>query len=272
MNSFNNLKKINELLNKINELKQLVNNNSLYFNDHLFDYLKKTNFNTYISNISLDHYSRIKSYYSLDETFNKINKNIEISDLLKETINLIDNNKQWNDLTKISILYNLSVSTVENDSYEEPLLDINNISSNANEFDKNIIFHINNFLNLFSDYLERNPLAKVSFYIFQSLLLAYVSTKIFSPTEPNITINNNVYVSRSIRNEVNATVNVEELNLRSYARNNAKKTGALSKNTEVEVLKDNLKWVFIFEKNTAQSGWVRKEYLKYKFNRTNDKK
>ena len=121
--------------------------------------------------------------------------------------------------------------------------------------------------------MERNPLAKVSFYIFQTLLLAYVGTKIFSPTEPDITyINNNTYISQPIRNEISAIVNVEGLNVRSYARNNAKRIGLLSKNTEVEILKDNLKWVFIFEKNTMQSGWVRKEYLKYKFNRTDDKK
>ncbi len=253
MDHLDPLRNFNELFNKINILTAPYERIKIpTFKDPIFEAISLAVVNDKIPNISFD--------YSYLDTYNKSYKNIfeEFDKTLFpsavfETINKINDLNKWSDFAKISILQNLEIA-IENDSFKEVLSDVNDnidtINSNVEEFDKNIVYHINNFLNFFTNYLKENPISNLSFYVFQTLLLAYIGNVLFSNYEP--TINNNIVINQTIRNQPIAKVNTDSLDLRNFARDDSKIVGNLTKDTEVEILKDSIKWTFIIEKNTTQ--------------------
>lgn len=264
MDNLDHLRNFNELFNKINKLTAPYESFKIStFKDPIFEAISLAAINDKIPNISFD--------YNYLDTYNKSYKNIfdEFDKTLFppavfETINKLHDLNRWSDFAKISILQNLEIA-IENDNFEEVLSDVNDnidtINSNVEEFDKNLVYHINNFLNFFTNYLKENPISNLSFYVFQTLLFAYIGNVLFSNSEP--VINNNIVVNQAIRIETIAKVNTDCLDLRNFARNDSKVVGSLTKDTEVEILKDSIKWTFIIEKSTTQTGWVRKEYLNY---------
>lgn len=265
MDYFDRIKSFNQIFDITNRLTSSMNSlNTVYFNNTTINFLKKLESDTYKHNISLHNHNFLNAN-SFSSVFSKIDKSLYPSSVI-ETLNTVANISRWSDLAKISILHNFE-SILEEDNYEVLVSEfndnINAVSCNIEEFDKNLIYHINNFLNFFSNYLKENPIPNLSFYVFQTLLLAYIGNIIFSNSEPTLNVNNNITINQTIRNGIVAKVNINSLDLRSFARNNSKKVGILAKNTEVEILKDSIKWTFVIEKNTTKTGWVRKEYLKF---------
>src|SRR5690606_7188530 len=164
MDDLDPLRNFNELFNKINRLNAPFERIKIpTFKDPIFEAISLAAINDKIPNISLD--------YSYLDTYNKSYKNIFegfdkslFPSSVFETINKINDLNRWSDFAKISILQNLE-SAIEDDSFEEVLSDVNDnidtINSNVEEFDKNLVYHINNFLNFFTNYLKENPISNL---------------------------------------------------------------------------------------------------------------
>lgn len=265
MQEFDPLRNFNKIFEQINRLANPLGNfYTVYHNNSTLDYLKKLEVNTPY-NLPFYNIDVLSCHNSMNRALERISENLYPKSLT-EIFEKIYNNDHWSNLAKISVLYNLE-TVVEDENIEEFISEFNDnietINSNVEEFDENLIYHINNFLIGFRAYLKENPIANISFYVFQSLLLTYIGSVLFSTTETNINIDNSITINQVIEDKVFAKVNTDSLYLKSFARDNSKKVGCLLKNTEVEVLKDNIKWAFVIEKNTTNTGWVRKESLSF---------
>ena len=263
INDFNKL--IDKIANPIYKYDFLQNNYTSIIQPSTIDTLKKIDTNLYKHNFFIYNYDFLNSHKSIEKIIGKINSNLypkSVTDLM----NSVHNTPQWSELAKLAIITNLE-SSIDYENYEEIITEFNSniddINSNVQEFDRNLIFHINKFIEIFSNYLKVNKIANLSFYVFQTLLFAYLGSILFSNSEPNTIITNNIIVNNVVRDKVIAKVNIEKLNLRNYARNKSKIVGVITKDIEVEILKDSIKWAFIIEMNTTNTGWVRKEYLNY---------
>ncbi|UPF18695.1 hypothetical protein, partial [Flavobacterium psychrophilum] len=222
------------------ELMRGFQNNNLYQYSFHSDITKNLN---WINN------NPVKSI--IDSINNSIGINVNT-----EIFNKIDSLNYWSGIAKLAILDEFQ-SVLDEDELEDVVLNISNsidlINSNLENIDKDPIAFFNNICISTKAYMDSNPSVKYSslfiFWLISTILIPILMNKMESNDGVQISnsfnTTNNYYTNTSVV----AKINLKSALIKNFPRDKSKTIYQFTKNENVTILKDSLKWALVIKTN-----------------------
>ncbi|REC59376.1 hypothetical protein DRF65_26500 [Chryseobacterium pennae] len=187
-------------------------------------------------------------------------KSINSQLLNNQVLNRINPIGYWTQLASISLN---DVIQLPNDEEIEILAQ--ELANRAEELDDSSLEIFNNLVTSIKNYIVNNPSIKYSglfiLFLIQQIIVPIILEKIkgeSQKTPTTVQIINNYSSNSNILVKAN-----QKCSIRNYPKDSSKEIFTLQENNQVEILKDNIKWCLVIKTNTAETGWVRKEYLNF---------
>jgi|GEM_PF-6377110 len=215
----------------------------------------------------------IKNLEILQNPYLKLFQDLNLKIFDNQLIERIQSINYWGELASATLSSTTisDISDIEQNLASDDLqLYAEEIESNLQEIYKNPIEIFNKIVVSIKFYIEENPSVKVT-----ATFIAWFITTVLVPViitiltskylESEDDKNNTVQI---INQNYNATsksraITKSEIALKNLPRNNSKDMFVLNFGDEVEILRENKKWCFVIKINTVETGWVRKQNLKF---------
>ncbi len=235
--------------------------------------LNNSEFEKVINNLKNNNIPFEASLWSKIGAIIKDSKIDYLKNLNENRFNLIQDNFKDiginSEIATIAFLENINEQVV-NLSEDE----INDLSIDTANFINNSIIKSNLLVIIVTNYLNDNPSIKFSikmiYRILSIILGAYIGSLFSNNSEKDkpkeiVTINNYISsISDKSTELYSYKINSDNALLKNSNSNNSRTVAKLKLNTEIIILKNNRKWVYVFVKNDQIiSGWVRKEFIDF---------
>ncbi|WP_336963251.1 SH3 domain-containing protein [Chryseobacterium contaminans] len=185
-------------------------------------------------------------------------KNINSQLLNNQSLNRINSIGYWTQLASISLN-----NAIQLPNDEEIELINQELAVHAEELDESSLEIFNNLVASVKNYIVSNPSVKYSglviLFLIQQFLVPIILEKIKGESQNTPTT---VQIINNYSSNILAKAN-QKCSIRNYPKDSSKEIFILQENDQVEILKDNIKWCLVIKTNTAETGWVRKEYLNF---------
>ncbi|WNI38860.1 MULTISPECIES: SH3 domain-containing protein [unclassified Chryseobacterium] len=264
MKNLNNLENLRKLSTFTEQLNSIVSS-------PLMEVTRKLN--AYGNSTILDEFNKstkivlTPSIYDLVRKFDRISNEPTLAAMKSINTQLLDNEilKKINSIGYWAQVASILVNeTIQIPNSEEIEILAQELANHAEELDESSLEIFNNLVISIKNYIVSNPSIKYSglfiLFLIQQILVPIILEKIKgesqnSPTTVQIINNYN-------NNNILAKAN-QKCSIRNYPKNSSKEIFILQENDQVEILKDNIKWCLVIKTNTAETGWIRKEYLNF---------
>ncbi|WP_419870593.1 SH3 domain-containing protein [Chryseobacterium sp. CT-SW4] len=265
MKSLNNLENLRKLSTFTEQLNSIISS-------PLMEVTRKLN--AYSNSTILDEFNKNTkvglppSIYDLVRKFDRISneptlaamKSINTQLLDSEIFNKINSIGYWTQLASISLNEAIQIPT-----REEIEILTQELENHAEELDESSLEIFNNLVTSIKNYIVSNPSIKYSglfiLFLIQQILVPIILEKIKGENQNSPTT---VQIINNYNNNSNILAKAnQKCSIRNYPKNSSKEIFILQENDQVEILKDNIKWCLVIKTNTAETGWVRKEYLNF---------
>lgn len=266
MKSLNNLENLRKLSTFTEQLNSIISSPLMEMTRKLNAYGNSAKFfNEYNRSVKLELPSSI---YDMVRKLDNISNNPTLVAMKSinaqlpnnEVLNKINSIGYWAQLASISLN-----DAIQLPNDEEIELINQELAIYAEELDESSLEIFNKVVISIKNYIVSNPSIKYSglfiLFLIQQILVPIILEKIKGGSQNSpatVQIINNYNSNNNILAKAN-----QKCSIRNYPKDSSKEIFILQENDQVEILKDNIKWCLVIKTNTAETGWVRKEYLNF---------